>query len=147
MPESATAELKTNAPCSKNAWLSASYTRQLWQLHRMGNKRRTPALQKNLFKTRFANHKATLNSRLKRTATELSNYILDLKDKAVEYHTTWRIVKQAPSFTSSYHRCNLCSWERYYIIFQPEMASLNKRRELRAACRPERKYTLAHCKV
>ena len=99
------------------------------------------------FKTRFAKPKATFNSRSKRTATELSNYIWDLKDRAVEYHTTWRIVKQAPSFNSNYHRCNLCSWERYHIIFQPQMASLNKRSELLAACRHERKYTLAHCKV
>ena len=104
-------------------------------------------ITENPFKTRFANHKATFNTRSKRTATELSNYIWDFKDRAVEYHTTWRIVKQAPSFNSNYHRCNLCSWERYHIIFQPEMASLNKRSELIAACRHEKKYTLAYCKV
>ena len=48
------------------------------------------------------NHKATFNSRSKGTTTELSNYIWDLKDRAVEYHTTWRIIKQAPSFNSNY---------------------------------------------
>ena len=53
-------------------------------------------ITENSFKTQFANHKATFNSRSKRTATELSNYVWDLKDRAVEYHTTWRIVKQAP---------------------------------------------------
>ena len=104
-------------------------------------------ITENLFKKRFANHKATFNSRSMRTATELSNYIWDLIDRAEKCHTTWRTIKQAPSFNSNYHRCKLCSWKSYCIIFQSEIANLNQRSELIAACRHERKYTLAHCKV
>ena len=104
-------------------------------------------ITENLFKKRFTNHKATFNSRSMRTATELSNYIWDLIDRAEECHATWRTIKQASSFNSNYHRCNFCLWKRYYIIFQPEMTNLNKRSELIASCRHERKHTLANCKV
>ena len=111
------------------------------------NEKQGIGIKENLFKTRFANHKATSNCRSKRTATELNNYIWDLRNRVKVYYTNWRIIKQAPSFGSNYHRCNLCLWERYYISFRPEMTSLNKLSKLIAACRHKRKYTLAHYKV
>ena len=74
--------------------------------------------------------------------TELSTYISSLKDKNAKYDIKWRKIKQASSYSNVTKRCNLCLWEKYFIICKPEMASLNKRNELSSCCRHVRKFLL-----
>ena len=68
-------------------------------------------------------------------ATELSKYIWSLKDRNILYNIKWRKVKQASSYSNVSKRCNLCLWEKCFIICKPEMSTLNNRSELISACR------------
>ena len=99
-------------------------------------------LTENTFKTRFNNHKASFNSYQKRNSTELNKYVWDLKRENVDYSVRWKILKRAKSYNCASNRCNLCLWEKYYIICKPELATLNKRIELVSSCRHARKFLL-----
>ena len=91
-------------------------------------------LTENYFKTRYANHKASFNSYSRRNFTELSKYVWELKNN--------NIVKRARSYNPASDRCNLCLWEKYFIICEPTMATLNKRNELVSSCRHYKKFLL-----
>ena len=58
------------------------------------------------------------------------------------YNIKWRKVKQARSYSNVSKRCNLCLWEKYFIICKPEMSTLNNRSELISTCRHSKKFLL-----
>ena len=99
-------------------------------------------LTENSFKTRYSNHKSSFSNANKRHNTELNKYIWYLKDKLTKFKVTWRILKHAASYNPTSNRCNLCLWEKYFIICKPHLASLNKRNELISSCRHTGKYAL-----
>ena len=51
-------------------------------------------------------------------------------------------MKKSENYASN--RCNLCLWEKYFIIYKPKMATLNKRNELVSACRHNKKFLLSN---
>ena len=95
-----------------------------------------------VFKLRYRNHVSSFRNERYKHATELSKYIWSLKDKNAKDNIKWRKIKQASSYSNVTKRCNLCLWEKYFIICKPEMASLNKRNELSSCCRHVRKFLL-----
>ena len=99
-------------------------------------------LTSNAFKTRFNNHKNSFKYRRKKHSTELSNYVWDLKDNNVEFNIIWKILKQAKPYNNTSNRCNLCLWEKYFIICKPSLASLNRRNELVSSCRHADKFLI-----
>ena len=56
------------------------------------------------------------------------------------YDIKWRKVKQARSYSNVTKRCNLCLWEKFFILCRPEMSTLNRRNELTSCCRHARKF-------
>ena len=72
----------------------------------------------------------------------LDLYIWSLKDKSIPYNIKWRKVKQARSYSNISKRCNLCLWEKYFIIYKPDMSTLNNRSELISNCRHSKKFLL-----
>ena len=76
------------------------------------------------FKLRYRIHVCSFKNERYKHATELSKYIWSLKDKGIPYNIKWRNVKQARSYSSISKRCNLCLWEKYFIICKPEMSLL-----------------------
>ena len=57
-----------------------------------------------------------------------------------EYTITWGIVGRAkPCSVSSM----MCILEKYYIIYQPNIYTLNSKSKLNSACRHSRKFTMA----
>ena len=94
------------------------------------------------FKLRYRNHVSSFRNERYKHATKLSKYIWSLKDKNAKDNIKWRKIKQASSYSNVTKRCNLCLWEKYFIICKPEMASLNKRNELSSCCRHVRKFLL-----
>ena len=68
------------------------------------------------FKSRFNNHKSSFNHEHKRKETALSKHIWNLKDNKIEYNIKWTILKQCHSYTNVTKRCQLCLWEKYFII-------------------------------
>ena len=99
-------------------------------------------LTSNTFKTRFAYHKTSLTNVNKKHGTELSKHVWKLKDKSVDYIIKWKIIKQAKPYSNNSNRCNLCLWEKYFILCHPSLATLNKRNELVASCRHANKFLL-----
>ena len=94
----------------------------------------------NTFKTRFVNHKTSFNDPSKRMITELSKHVWNLKD--INFRIIWKILKQAIAYNPSSKRCNLCLWEKYFIICKPHLATLNKRNKLVSSCRHASKFLL-----
>ena len=103
-------------------------------------------LTENSFKTRYSNHKSSFANANKRNNTELSKYIWYLKENLTKFNISWRILKHASSYNPTSNRCNLCLWEKYFIICKPDLASLNKRNELISSCRHAGKYALKNFK-
>ena len=94
------------------------------------------------FKLRYRNHVCSFRNEWYKQATELSKYIWSLKDKNIVYNIKWHKVKHTRSYSNSSKRCNLCLWEKYFIICQPEMSTLNNRSELMNTCRHSKKFLL-----
>ena len=72
----------------------------------------------------------------------LSKHVWNLKDQNIKFDIKWRKVKQARSYSNVTKKCNLCLWEKYFIICKPEMSTLNNRNELTSCCRHSRKFLL-----
>ena len=94
------------------------------------------------FKPRYRNHVCSFKNERYKHATELSKYMWSLKDKSISYNIKWRKVKRARSYSNISKRCNLCLWEKYFIICKPEMSTLNNRSELISNCRHSKKFLL-----
>ena len=94
------------------------------------------------FKLRYRNHVCSFRNERYKHATELSKYIWNLKDQKIKYDIKWRIIKQARSYSNVTKRCNLCLWEKFFILCKPEMSTLNSRNELSSSCRHARKFSL-----
>ena len=62
--------------------------------------------------------------------TELSKHIWELKSPNISYDLDWKIITIPPLYTTSRGACHLCLTEKYYVIYRPEMCSLNKHNEL-----------------
>ena len=73
----------------------------------------------------------------------IANFNWKLKDKNIPFETTWGILKPAPPYTPSTKRCNLCTWEKYYITTAEKDKILNSRSELISTCRHRRKFLLS----
>ena len=95
------------------------------------------------FKTRYTSHKASFTHREKSNHTELSKYIWKLKDNSVPFNLIWSIKKHARPYNPRSKRCNLCLWEKYYIITSDKRTTLNSRSEIISTCRHKRKYLLS----
>ena len=83
------------------------------------------------FKLRYRNHICSFRNERYRNAVELSKHVWNLKDQNIKFDIKWRKVKQACSYSNVTKKCNLCLWEKYFIICKPEMSTLNNRNELK----------------
>lgn len=101
-------------------------------------------LTENTFKTRFNNHKSSFNNNSKRNSTELSKYIWQLKDNNTNFEINWKILLRANSFNNITNICHLCLSEKYFIIYRPDMSTLNRRSELISTCRHSKKFLLKY---
>ena len=80
----------------------------------------------------------------RRNDTELSKYLWKLKEKKEGYSISWKIIAKAKAYSNTTKRCNLCITEKFFILSNPQMATLNKRNELISNCRHRRKYILKY---
>ena len=79
------------------------------------------------FKTRWRNHQMSFKHEKKRYDTELSKYLWELKMKNEEFKVSWKILAKARAYSNLSKQCNLCIEEKYFIITNSQMATLNKR--------------------
>ena len=87
------------------------------------------------FKRRHYGHKRSFRRRECESSTTLSGHIWKLKDRNLNYNVKWSVVDRAGIFNPTSRKCRLCLIEKYFILFQPEGATLNKRSELFSTCR------------
>ena len=86
------------------------------------------------FKERFRNHTKSFNHRKYSKETKLSNKIWQLKDEGADFEIRWKILARAQPFSPITGVCGLCTQEKWYILFKPDLASLNKREEIAGHC-------------
>ena len=86
------------------------------------------------FKARWSNHCSSFRTRNPKNSTTLSKYIWGLEDKNIGYQVKWKIMGSAPPYNHVTDKCHLCVREKYFIIFQPEKATLNSRNEIAGHC-------------
>ena len=91
-------------------------------------------LTANSFKDRWRNHRSNFKTRNPKNATALSKHIWKLEDQNIQHEVSWAIVSRANPFNHVTGVCNLCTREKYFIIFKPEMATLNQRDEIAGPC-------------
>ena len=101
-------------------------------------------LTENTFKIRHNQHTHSFRHDQNRNQTALSKHIWTLKDKNIDYSIKWRIVARGRAYTASTKSCRLCIKEKYFIIFKPQMATLNIRNELGSECRHRKKHLLCN---
>ena len=95
------------------------------------------------FKTRWRNHNTSFKYVNKRKQTALSNHIWKLKDSGIDKPTIkWSILKKTSAYSNISKRCQLCLWEKYFIITSNKSSCLNSRSELISKCRHANKYLL-----
>ena len=84
-------------------------------------------------------HQMSCNHEKRRNDTELSKHLWKLKEKKEGYSISWKIIAKAKSYSNTTKRCNLCITEKFFILSNPQMATLNKRNELIAELHPRAK--------
>ena len=99
-------------------------------------------LTENTFKTRYNNHMCSFRNKSKKHSTELSKYVWKLKEDSIPHSISWKVLRMCQPYSNQTKRCNLCLHEKFIIIFQPELSSLNKRNELVSTCRHRKKHLL-----
>ena len=90
------------------------------------------------FKTRYGNHKQSLEKCAKSTQTSLSKYVWELKDQQVEHSIRWQIVKRLSPF------CDLCLSEKFFILSADPLNCINRNSELLQKCRHRNKFKLGN---
>ena len=80
-------------------------------------------------------HRRTFEKENHKEPTTLSTHVWNLKNKNKDFEIKWSVINRAPDFNPATNKCRLCLKEKFYIIFQPDGASLNQRSELFSSCR------------
>ena len=94
------------------------------------------------WKSRHYNHRNTFNDIDKRSNTELSNKIWELKDKNIPFEINWKILQQTHGYSPGKSSCDLCTSEKFHIIKSWNESLLNSRSEIVSKCRHMREFLL-----
>ena len=94
------------------------------------------------FKERFYSHNSDFTHEDQKTSTTLSTHIWNLKESGLTPQINWKIIGHATPYSPVTKVCQLCTAEKYNIIFNPHLCSLNSRHELFSSCRHKRRLLL-----
>ena len=98
------------------------------------------------FKDRYYGHNFDFENLDQKDSTKLSSYIWSLKHENKPYQIKWEVVTRAKPFSAVSGRCDLCTAEKFEILFNPQRATLNSRNELYSHCRHKRRLYLVKAK-
>ena len=99
-------------------------------------------LAKN-FKKRFPKHKSTLGSRTADGQTTLSRYVWKKRDEGLNPTVSWKYLEtNVPDFNPVTETCKLCTREKYQILLNPSVATLNLKTEIFSSCRHRLSYII-----
>ena len=78
-----------------------------------------------------------------KSGTRLSRHIGELKEQNVPYRLNWKIIRETKTaYNPATNYCKLCTMEKYFIMFNPDDASLNQRSEFFSHCRHKEQHLL-----
>ena len=99
-------------------------------------------LAKN-FKRRFPKHKSTLANRNADGQTALSKYVHRKRDEGLNPKVSWKYLEtNVPDFNPVYETCKLCTREKFQILLNPAVATLNLKTEIFSSCRHRLPYII-----
>ena len=88
------------------------------------------------FKKRYSKHKATLASRQADGQTTMSNFVWEQRAEGKDPKISWKFLERnVPDFNPITGNCQLCTREKFQIVLNPSVASLNHRTEIFSSCR------------
>ena len=99
-------------------------------------------LTSTTFKERLANHNQSFKNQNLKKSCKLAQFIWNLKDNNSNFTIEWKLIGRAAPFSVSSNLCRLCILEKYYILYKPTMATINRRSELVSNCRHKSKQLL-----
>ena len=83
----------------------------------------------------MANHKSSFKDKSKENSCKLAEFVWKLKENNIDFDISWKMICRASTYSTISNTCNLCINEKMYIIYHPEMGSLNSKSELTTNCR------------
>ena len=92
------------------------------------------------FKEHYNNHAASFTNESKEKCTELSKYILELKNSSINYDLKWSIASKAHSYTGGTRKCGLCLTEKLAIMKADPESLLNTCGNFVSKCRHMNKF-------
>ena len=98
------------------------------------------------FKTRWRNHKASLDKEKKNHPTSLSRHYWALKNSDSDPVVKWSSLRRSVAYRCGGQKCNLCLEEKLAILQAPPDTLINKRSELLNRCPHKRKHRLVSLK-
>ena len=87
------------------------------------------------FKERLGNHIQSFKHEKYSDKTSLSTHTWKIKSRGSSYTIKWKIIDKGRPFNPTTKTCSLCIKEKFYIIYKPSIATINKRNEIGAHCR------------
>ena len=88
------------------------------------------------FKTRFRTHRANLTQKKSEGSITLYTHFWKEKDEGRDPKVEWKILeKNIPTFYPVTGLCRLCTREKFNIVMNTQLASLNSRQEMFSSCR------------
>ena len=98
-----------------------------------------------MFKYRWNDHNSSFRNEQYKNKSKLSALVWKLKEEGKNYNLKWSILKKSSPYRAGSKRCNLCLWEKYFII-NGDNKMINKKDELLGKCRHREKFLLKNYK-
>ena len=100
------------------------------------------------FKSRYLKHRTTLRNEQADGQTTLSNFVWEQRKMRKEPKIKWRYLERnIPDFNPVTGICRLCIREKFQIVLNPSVASLNQRTEMFFSCRSRDFYRFYQIKI
>ena len=99
------------------------------------------------FKQRLYEHRTDMRKVKNRTKSALSSHIWNLKDNGVDFEVSWSLKDRSSAYNPTTKKCKICLKEKFYILYKPDGASLNKRGEIFNTCRHRTQRLLDNVKT
>ena len=102
-----------------------------------GRKETYTGLTGRRFRDRWKEHERNFEKPNQRNETSLSLrlHVWELKDRGIDYDISSKILDRAKTFNPATKKCNLCTREKYFIMYVENSSTLNKRSEVFNTCR------------
>ena len=97
------------------------------------------------FKGRWADHKSSFRNIQYKSKSKLSAFVWSLREENIDSDIKWSILRKCTPYRAGGKQCNLCLWEKYFII-KGDHHMINQKDELLGKCRHRDKYLLKNYK-